>query len=71
MIFPVFRPSRPSRPLLSLNPMAEIIPIGSDQAVHEVKERLVEGLRVLGYEALDLGTRFGDGGLARRLDKVD
>jgi ribose 5-phosphate isomerase RpiB len=51
--------------------MAEIIPIGSDQAVYQVKERLVEGLRVFGHEALDLGTRFADGGLARRLDKDD
>ena len=36
--------------------MPEVIPIGSDHAGFELKERLVEELRSLGYEPLDLGT---------------
>ena len=36
--------------------MAEVIPIGSDHAGYQLKERLVEELRSLGYEPLDLGT---------------
>jgi ribose 5-phosphate isomerase B len=36
--------------------MPEIIPIGSDHAGFELKERLREELRALGYEPLDLGT---------------
>jgi len=36
--------------------MAEVIPIGSDHAGFQLKERLVEELRSLGYEPLDLGT---------------
>jgi ribose 5-phosphate isomerase B len=36
--------------------MAEVIPIGSDHAGFHLKERLVEELRSLGYEPLDLGT---------------
>ena len=36
--------------------MAEVIPIGSDHAGFQLKERLVEELRALGYEPLDLGT---------------
>jgi ribose 5-phosphate isomerase B len=36
--------------------MAEVIPIGSDHAGFQLKERLVEELRTLGYEPLDLGT---------------
>jgi ribose 5-phosphate isomerase B len=36
--------------------MAEVIPIGSDHAGYQLKERLVEELRALGYEPLDLGT---------------
>jgi ribose 5-phosphate isomerase B len=36
--------------------MAEVIPIGSDHAGYQLKERLVEELRTLGYEPLDLGT---------------
>jgi ribose 5-phosphate isomerase B len=35
--------------------MAEVIPIGSDHAGFQLKERLVEELRSLGYEPLDLG----------------
>jgi ribose 5-phosphate isomerase B len=40
--------------------MAEVIPIGSDHAGFELKERLVEELRALGYEPLDLGTHSSD-----------
>jgi ribose 5-phosphate isomerase B len=40
--------------------MAEVIPIGSDHAGYELKERLVEELRGLGYEPLDLGTHGTD-----------
>jgi ribose 5-phosphate isomerase B len=36
--------------------MSEVIPIGSDHAGYQLKERLVEELRSLGYEPLDLGT---------------
>jgi ribose 5-phosphate isomerase B len=36
--------------------MAEVIPIGSDHAGFQLKERLVEELRALGYEPLDVGT---------------
>jgi ribose 5-phosphate isomerase B len=36
--------------------MAEVIPIGSDHAGFQLKGRLVEELRSLGYEPLDLGT---------------
>jgi ribose 5-phosphate isomerase B len=36
--------------------MAEVIPIGSDHAGFQMKERLVAELRTLGYEPLDLGT---------------
>ena len=36
--------------------MPELIPIGSDHAGVELKARLVEELRALGYEPLDLGT---------------
>lgn len=36
--------------------MAEVIPIGSDHAGFELKERLVEALKALGYEPLDVGT---------------
>jgi ribose 5-phosphate isomerase B len=36
--------------------MAEVIPIGSDHAGYQLKERLVEELRALGYDPLDLGT---------------
>ncbi len=36
--------------------MAEVIPIGSDHAGFQLKERLVTELRALGYEPLDLGT---------------
>jgi ribose 5-phosphate isomerase B len=36
--------------------MAEVIPIGSDHAGFQLKERLVEELRALGYEPQDLGT---------------
>ena len=36
--------------------MPEVIPIGSDHAGVELKARLVEELRSLGYEPLDLGT---------------
>jgi ribose 5-phosphate isomerase B len=40
----------------TLDPMAEVIPIGSDHAGFPLKERLVAELRALGYEPLDLGT---------------
>ena len=36
--------------------MPEVIPIGADHAGFQLKQRLVEELRVLGYEPLDLGT---------------
>jgi ribose 5-phosphate isomerase B len=36
--------------------MAEVIPIGSDHAGFQLKERLIAELRALGYEPLDLGT---------------
>jgi ribose 5-phosphate isomerase B len=36
--------------------MPEVIPIGADHAGFALKERLVEELRRLGYEPLDLGT---------------
>src|SRR4026209_2267433 len=36
--------------------MAEVIPIGSDHAGFQLKERLVAELRALGYQPLDLGT---------------
>lgn len=36
--------------------MPEVIPIGSDHAGVQLKERLVAELRRLGYEPLDLGT---------------
>jgi ribose 5-phosphate isomerase B len=36
--------------------MAEVIPIGSDHAGFELKERLVQELQALGYEPLDVGT---------------
>ena len=36
--------------------MPEVIPIGADHAGFELKRRLVEELRALGYEPLDLGT---------------
>jgi ribose 5-phosphate isomerase B len=40
--------------------MAEVIPIGSDHAGYQLKERLVEELRALGYEPLDLGTHSSE-----------
>ena len=40
--------------------MAEVIPIASDHAGFQLKERLVEELRALGYEPLDLGTHSAD-----------
>ena len=36
--------------------MPEVIPIGADHAGFELKRRLVDELRALGYEPLDLGT---------------
>jgi len=36
--------------------MPEVIPIASDHAGYQLKERMVEELRELGYEPLDLGT---------------
>jgi ribose 5-phosphate isomerase B len=36
--------------------MPEVIPIGADHAGYEMKRRLVEELRALGYEPLDMGT---------------
>jgi ribose 5-phosphate isomerase B len=40
--------------------MPEVIPIGSDHAGVQLKARLVEELRSLGYEPLDLGTTGTD-----------
>jgi ribose 5-phosphate isomerase B len=40
--------------------MAEVIPIGSDHAGYPLKERLVQELRALGYEPLDLGTHSAE-----------
>ncbi len=40
--------------------MAEVIPIGSDHAGFQLKERLIEELRALGYAPLDLGTHSTD-----------
>jgi len=37
--------------------MPEQIPIGSDHAGFQLKERLVRELRSLGYDALDVGTK--------------
>lgn len=36
--------------------MPEVIPIGADHAGYDLKRRLVDELRALGYEPLDLGT---------------
>jgi ribose 5-phosphate isomerase B len=36
--------------------MPEVIPIGADHAGFQLKQRVVEELRALGYEPLDLGT---------------
>ena len=36
--------------------MPEVIPIGADHAGYALKERLIDELRRLGYEPLDLGT---------------
>jgi ribose 5-phosphate isomerase B len=36
--------------------MAEVIPIGSDHAGFQLKERLVQELTALGYQPLDVGT---------------
>ncbi len=40
--------------------MPEVIPIGADHAGFQLKQRLVEELRALGYEPLDLGTHGPD-----------
>ena len=40
--------------------MPEVIPIGADHAGFALKERLVDELRRLGYEPLDLGTHSTD-----------
>jgi ribose 5-phosphate isomerase B len=40
--------------------MSEKIPIGSDHAGFALKERLVEELRRLGYEPVDVGTHSAD-----------
>ena len=40
--------------------MREAIPIGADHAGFQLKERLVQELRSLGYDALDLGTKSAD-----------
>jgi ribose 5-phosphate isomerase B len=53
-------PRRPAAPpprfTVHYPPMAEVIPIGADHAGYQLKIRLVEELRELGYEPLDLGT---------------
>lgn len=40
--------------------MAETIPIGADHAGFELKNRLVEALRALGYEPEDVGTHSSE-----------
>ena len=40
--------------------MAEVIPIAADHAGYEMKQQLVEELRRLGYEPLDLGTHSAE-----------
>jgi ribose 5-phosphate isomerase B len=40
--------------------MAEIIPIAADHAGFQLKERLVEELRSLGFEPLDMGPNSAD-----------
>jgi ribose 5-phosphate isomerase B len=40
--------------------MPEAIPIGSDHAGFELKQRLIAELRARGYEPLDLGTHSAD-----------
>ena len=40
--------------------MPEVIPIGADHAGYELKERLVEALRALGYAPLDLGAHSAE-----------
>lgn len=40
--------------------MAETIPIGADHAGFELKNRLVEALRTLGYEPDDVGTHSSE-----------
>lgn len=40
--------------------MAEIIPIAADHAGFQLKERLVQELKSLGFEPLDLGTSSAD-----------
>ncbi|HUF35122.1 MAG TPA: ribose 5-phosphate isomerase B [Gemmatimonadales bacterium] len=40
--------------------MPEVIPLGADHAGFQLKQRLVEELRALGYEPLDLGTHGPD-----------
>ena len=49
------RPLPRCRLSCTLPPMPEVIPIGADHAGFQLKERLVEELRALGYEPLDLG----------------
>jgi ribose 5-phosphate isomerase B len=40
--------------------MPEVIPIAADHAGFDMKERLIQELRQLGYEPLDLGTHSAD-----------
>jgi len=40
--------------------MREVIPVAADHAGYQLKERLVDELRSLGYEPLDLGTHSSD-----------
>ena len=40
--------------------MAETIPIGADHAGFELKQRLVQALKELGYEPLDVGTHSAE-----------
>jgi ribose 5-phosphate isomerase B len=40
--------------------MAEIIPIAADHAGFQLKQRLIQELRELGFEPLDLGTSSAD-----------
>jgi ribose 5-phosphate isomerase B len=40
--------------------MPEVIPIGADHAGFALKQRLIEELRALGYEPLDLGTNSSE-----------
>ena len=51
--------------------MAEVIPIGSDHAGYQLKERLIEELRALGYQPQDVGTHSLEStDCHRRVEKI-